>query len=101
VALTTLPGAILPLLVTVPVTVEPVITIEVVAWPAGFVTLATVWFVIACPARAGAERSSAATEVVARSKDVRAPREAEQNMGTEETPLGRELEANLIRLFLS
>ncbi len=76
---------------TVPVTVEPVITIEVVAWPTGFVTLATVWFVIACPAWAGAERSSAATEVVARSNAVRPPREVEQNMGTVGIPFGREL----------
>ena len=61
------PGVIVPALVTAPVTVEPVITIEVVAWPAGLVTVATVWFVIVCPAFAGAARSSAASEVVARS----------------------------------
>jgi hypothetical protein len=45
-----------------------VITIEVVAWPAGLVTVATVWFVIVCPAFTGAPRSSAASEVVARSE---------------------------------
>jgi hypothetical protein len=50
-----------------PDTVEPVITIEVVTLPAAFVTVATVWFVIACPARTGVARRSAATEVVARS----------------------------------
>ena len=66
VPLTTFPGVIVPALVTAPVTVEPVITIEVVAWPAGLVTVATVWFVIVCPAFAGAARSSAATEVVTR-----------------------------------
>jgi hypothetical protein len=62
------PGVIVPALVTAPVTVEPVITIEVVAWPAGLVTVATVWFVIVCPAFTGAPRSSAASEVVARSE---------------------------------
>jgi hypothetical protein len=63
----TLPGVIVPALVTTPVTVDPVITIDVVEWPAGLVTLATVWPMIACPAGAGVARRSAATEVVARS----------------------------------
>jgi hypothetical protein len=48
-----------------------VITIEVVALPAGFVTVATVWFVIVCPAFAGAARRSAATEVVTRREVVK------------------------------
>jgi hypothetical protein len=52
------------------VTVEPVITIEVVALPAGFVTVATVWFVIACPACAGAARRSAASEVPASNEEA-------------------------------
>ncbi len=64
------PGVIVPALVTAPVTVELLITIEVVALPAGFVTLATVWFVIVCPAFAGAARSSAASEVVAKSAGI-------------------------------
>ncbi len=38
----TVPGVIVPALVTAPVTVEFVITIEVVTLPAGFVTAATV-----------------------------------------------------------
>jgi hypothetical protein len=55
-------------LVTAPVTVEFVITIEVVALPAGLVTVATVWFVIVCPACAATlPRRSAGTEVVAKS----------------------------------
>jgi hypothetical protein len=60
------PGAIVPALVTAPVTVEPVITIEVVAWPAGLVTVATLALVKLWPACAGAPRRSAASEVVAR-----------------------------------
>ena len=68
---TSVPGLIVPALATAPVTVEPLITIEVVALPAGFVTVATVWFVIVCPAFAGAARRSAATEVVTRREVVK------------------------------
>ena len=57
----------MPALLTEPVIVELVMTMKFVVWPAGFVTVATVWFVIVCPAFAGAASSSAASEVVARS----------------------------------
>ncbi len=67
---TSAPGLIVPAFVTAPVTVEPLITIEVVALPAGLVTVATVWFVIVCPACAGAARRSAATEVPASNEEA-------------------------------
>ena len=82
------PGVIVPAFVTAPVTVEPVITIEVVAWPAGLVTVATVVLVIACPACAGvaAPRRSAAIDVVARSQGPRPRLEGNEIMGMERTP---------------
>ena len=78
----TLPGVIVPALVTAPVTVDPVITIDVVEWPAGLVTVATVWPVIACPAGAGVARRSAATEVVARSAGMQVSAGARLFLGT-------------------
>ncbi|MBV9115689.1 MAG: hypothetical protein JOY67_22985 [Hyphomicrobiales bacterium] len=81
---TSFPGVIVPAFVTAPITVEPVITIEVVEWFTGLVTVATVWFVIVCPACAGAARSSAASEVEARSAGGRAFLGARFSIGSNE-----------------
>jgi hypothetical protein len=67
---------IVPAFVTAPVTVELVITIEVMDCPAAFVTVATVWLLTLCPAPGppsapvGNAKRSAATEVVAKREEV-------------------------------
>jgi hypothetical protein len=76
---------IVPALLTAPVTVEPEMTIEVVAWPWGFATLETVVLVILCPAVAGKglPRRRAATEVVARSEGATPRHETNEDSVTE------------------
>ena len=72
---TLIPGVIVPALVTAPVTVELVITIEVMDCPAALVTVATVCPLTFCPApgaamAAGNAKRSAATDVVAKREEV-------------------------------
>ena len=90
------PGVIVPAFVTAPVTVELVITIEVMDCPAAFVTVATVWLLTLCPAPGppsapvGNAKRSAATEVVAKREEMGSREAANGRAGIErngkETP---------------
>ncbi|MBV8963928.1 MAG: hypothetical protein JOY97_12625 [Hyphomicrobiales bacterium] len=71
----------MPALATAPVTVVPVIRIEVVAWPAGFATLAC-GVVMFCPALAGAAPSRSAVTQVLASNGEATRRGSNGNFGT-------------------
>ncbi|MBV9738972.1 MAG: hypothetical protein JOZ30_04995, partial [Hyphomicrobiales bacterium] len=73
-----------PALVTAPVTVEPEMTIDVVACPWALETLETVVFLMLFPALAGRDvaMNRAATEVVARSEGATPRLETKESSAT-------------------